>query len=107
LLVPTAIASKLLSTAMAAMKPFGSSLPFTQDKLTNKSSRLSSSAVLDNRYDDRIVVWRVIPRRPLLRGIREGDVISTFDGRPYKTRTEFEKSVGDWRTGELRCKYAR
>ena len=64
--------------------------------------------VLDDRYDDRIVVWRVIPRSPAFyAGIREGDVISTYEGRPFTSRTEFEKSVADWRTGEAQLQVRR
>ena len=58
--------------------------------------------VLDDRYDDRSMVWRVIPRSPAYyAGIREGDVISTFDGHSYNTRTEFETSFGDMKAGSV------
>jgi len=38
--------------------------------------------ILDDRYNDRLVVWRVIPRSPAFyAGIRTGDVITTFGGQ--------------------------
>jgi hypothetical protein len=64
--------------------------------------------VLDDRYNDRIVVWRVIPRSPAYyAGVREGDVISTLSGRPYSTRTEFETGVRDLRSGEANLQVRR
>ncbi len=37
--------------------------------------------VLDDRYVDRLVVWRVLPRSPAYyAGLRSGDVIYSFDG---------------------------
>jgi len=57
--------------------------------------------ILDDRYDDRIVVWRVIPRsQAYYAGFRPGDVIVTFGGRPYRTRTDFERGSRDWQMGE-------
>jgi len=50
--------------------------------------------VLDDRYDDRIVVWKVIPRSPAYyAGIRAGDVFSTFRGQPVTTRQDFERVI--------------
>jgi PDZ domain len=64
--------------------------------------------VLDDRYDDRIVIWRVIPRSPAYyAGIRDGDVISTFGDHPYKTRTEFETSIRDIKAGETNLQVRR
>ena len=64
--------------------------------------------ILDDRYDDRIVVWRVIPRSPAYyAGFRPGDVIATFAGRPYRTRTEFERGSRDWKTGEANVQIRR
>lgn len=64
--------------------------------------------ILDDRYDDRIVVWRVIPRSPAYyAGFRPGDVIATFSGHPYRTRSEFERSVGTWKTGETTVQVRR
>jgi hypothetical protein len=74
----------------------------TEDYGTTQVEPLEQfGVVLDDRYDDRIVVWRVVPRSPAYyAGIREGDVISTLGDHTYKTRTEFEKSVGDLKAGE-------
>ncbi len=64
--------------------------------------------ILDDRYDDRIVVWRVIPRSPAYyAGFRPGDVIVTFSGRPYRTRTEFETSSRQWRAGDVNVQVRR
>jgi S1-C subfamily serine protease len=64
--------------------------------------------ILDDRYDDRIVVWRVIPRSPAYyAGFRPGDVIATFSGHPYRTRSDFERSVGTWRPGETTVQVRR
>jgi S1-C subfamily serine protease len=64
--------------------------------------------ILDDRYDDRIVVWRVIPRSPAYyAGFRPGDVVVTFGGRPYRTRTEFERGSRDWKTGEANVQIRR
>jgi len=57
--------------------------------------------VLDDRYDDRIVVWKVVPRSPAYyAGIREGDVITTLSDHPYHTRSEFEKGLVGLKSGE-------
>jgi len=64
--------------------------------------------VLDDRYDDRVVVWRVIPRSPAYyAGFRAGDVIVTFGGRPYRTRTDFERGSREWKTGEANVQIRR
>lgn len=64
--------------------------------------------IIDDRYDDRIVVWRVIPRSPAYyAGFRPGDVVVTFAGRPYRTRIDFEKSARDWKPGEVNVQIRR
>jgi PDZ domain len=82
---------------------------FTQDDSYQQVEPIEQfGVILDDRYDDRIVVWRVIPRSPAFyAGIREGDVIATFDGQPYRSRAEFEKSAGNWRTGEAQLQVRR
>jgi membrane-associated protease RseP (regulator of RpoE activity) len=46
--------------------------------------------ILDDRYDDYVVVWRVTPRSPAYyAGLRPGDVITTFDGRRLSGRDDF------------------
>src|SRR5262245_25731625 len=58
--------------------------------------------VLDDRYDDRIVIWRVIPQSPAYyAGLRAGDVFTTFHGRPVATRQDFVRIIGDLREGEV------
>jgi len=57
--------------------------------------------VLDDRYDDKIVVWKVVPRSPAYyAGVREGDVIITVGDHPYHSRTEFEKGLVGLKSGE-------
>jgi S1-C subfamily serine protease len=64
--------------------------------------------ILDDRYDDRVVVWRVIPRsQAYYAGFRPGDVIVTFGGRPYRTRTEFERGSRDWQSGDSNVQIRR
>src|SRR4029079_3911972 len=64
--------------------------------------------VLDDRYNDRIVVWKVIPRSPAYyAGVREGDVITTFGDRPYRTRSEFEKAIVGAKEGEANIQVRR
>lgn len=58
--------------------------------------------VLDDRYDDRIVVWRVIPQSPAYyAGIRAGDVFTTFRGQPVTTRQDFVQIIGNLKEGEV------
>ena len=46
--------------------------------------------ILDDRYDDYVVVWRVLPRSPAYyAGLRPGDVITTFDNRRLTGRDDF------------------
>lgn len=64
--------------------------------------------IVDDRYDDRIVVWRVIPRSPAYyAGFRPGDVIVKFGDRPYRTRTEFERGSRDWKAGDVEVQVRR
>jgi C-terminal processing protease CtpA/Prc len=58
--------------------------------------------VLDDRYDDRIVVWKVIPRSPAYyAGIRAGDVFTTFRGQPVTSRQDFVKVVSNLDAGNV------
>ncbi len=51
--------------------------------------------ILDDRYDDYVVVWRVNPRSPAYyAGLRPGDVITTFDGRRLSGRDDFVRWMG-------------
>jgi hypothetical protein len=51
--------------------------------------------LLDDRYDDYVVVWRVTPRSPAYyAGLRPGDVITTFDGRRLSGRDDFVRWMG-------------
>ena len=58
--------------------------------------------VLDDRYNDRIVVWKVIPQSPAYyAGIRAGDVFTTFRGQPVTTRQDFERVVTNLDEGNV------
>jgi hypothetical protein len=51
--------------------------------------------VLDDRYDDYVVVWRVLPRSPAFyAGLRPGDVITTFDNTRLTGRNDFVRWMG-------------
>jgi len=81
---------------------------FEEDEYVEEEPLERFGIVLDDRYDDRIVVWRVVPRSPAFyAGFRAGDVITTFGGRPYRTRTEFERGARDWKTGEVNAQVRR
>jgi len=58
--------------------------------------------VLDDRYDDRIVVWKVTPRSPAYyAGIRAGDTLVTFRGQPLTTRDEFVRVATSFDEGNV------
>lgn len=64
--------------------------------------------VVDDRYDDRIVVWKVIPQSPAYyAGIRAGDVLTTFRGQELATRDDFVRVVGDLKAGEVPVQVTR
>lgn len=64
--------------------------------------------VLDDRYDDRIVVWKVIARSPAYyAGIRAGDVIVSFQNQRLSTRDEFVLMVRDLGPGEVSVQVRR
>lgn len=59
--------------------------------------------VLDDRYDDRLIVWRVLPRTPAFyAGIRAGDVITTFEGQNVTTPDQFTALIGKVDPGRVR-----
>jgi len=82
---------------------------FNEDSETTEVDPLERfGIILDDRYDDRVVVWRVIPRsQAYYAGFRPGDVIVTFGGHPYRTRTEFERGSRDWKTGDSNVQIRR
>jgi C-terminal processing protease CtpA/Prc len=58
--------------------------------------------ILDDRYDDRIVVWKVIPRSPVYyAGIRAADVFTTFRGQPVSTRQDFVQRISKLEAGSV------
>ena len=50
--------------------------------------------VIDDRFDDRIVIQRVYPRTPAYyAGLRAGDVITSLGGRPITTVVDFTRAL--------------
>jgi S1-C subfamily serine protease len=50
--------------------------------------------VVDDRYDDRVMVWKVIPRSPAFyAGIRQGDVITRWGDQRIMERKAFTELV--------------
>jgi len=64
--------------------------------------------VLDDRFDDRIVIWRVLPDSPAFyAGFRPGDVITTASGQSFTTRTQFERALAAMPAGEMALQVRR
>ena len=58
--------------------------------------------ILDDRYSDRLLIWRVIPRSPAYySGTRAGDVITTFHCKPVKAQQEFVQTVQTMKSGPV------
>ena len=58
--------------------------------------------VLDDRYDDYVVVWRVRPRSPAFyAGLRTGDVIVNWQGRRLAGRDDFIRLAGQGRLSDV------
>jgi len=58
--------------------------------------------VIDDRYDDRVVVWKVLPRTPAYyAGVRPGDVITTWHGRRISRPDSFVQVVTQSDPGEV------
>jgi membrane-associated protease RseP (regulator of RpoE activity) len=64
--------------------------------------------VLDDRFNDRVVVWRVLPYSPAYyAGFRPGDVITTLSGQPFTDRVTFERAVTGLPAGEATLQVRR
>lgn len=64
--------------------------------------------VLDDRYTDKLVVWKVIPRSPAYyAGIRAGDIIVTFNGQKAPNIKEFTHLVQTTDPGNVRVDVSR
>jgi hypothetical protein len=64
--------------------------------------------VLDDRFNDRVVVWQVLPQSPAFyAGFRPGDVVTTLSGQPFRTRAEFETAVVGLRAGQANVQVRR
>ena len=64
--------------------------------------------VLDDRYADRVVVWRVLPQTPAYySGIRAGDAIVTFNGKKVAALRDFGRLVQDTAPGEIAIEVTR
>jgi len=57
--------------------------------------------VLDDRYDDRLVVWKVIPRTPAYyAGVRAQDVITALNDQRVTSKDELEQDLQNASEGE-------
>jgi S1-C subfamily serine protease len=64
--------------------------------------------IVDDRYDDQVVVLKVFPRSPAYyAGIRAGDVITVFDGHKISSPKEFVTYVRDVRSENVVVKVDR
>ena len=64
--------------------------------------------ILDDRYPDRIVVWRVVPRSPAYyAGIRAGDVIVSFGGDRVTSADAFVQLVQKVEPGNVAIEVMR
>ena len=64
--------------------------------------------VLDDRYYDRIVVWRVLPRTPAFyAGLRRGDVITSFDGQSVVDAGDFVRLIQSAEPAEISLQISR
>jgi S1-C subfamily serine protease len=58
--------------------------------------------IVDDRYDDRVVVWKVLPRSPAFyAGLRSGDVITRFGDQRVVEREAFTQLVEQVEPGIL------
>jgi len=64
--------------------------------------------VLDDSYDDRIVVTKVLPNTPAYTaGLRAGDVITTWHGEPVSSRRDFVRVIERAEPGTVNFEYQR
>lgn len=64
--------------------------------------------ILDDRYPDRIVIWRVVPRSPAYyAGIRAGDVIVNFSGQRVTSPDAFVQLVQKVEPGNVAVEVMR
>jgi S1-C subfamily serine protease len=64
--------------------------------------------ILDDRYTDRIVIWRVVPRSPAYyAGIRAGDVLVTFRGQRLTSPDAFVQLVQKVEPGNVAVEVMR
>ncbi|MBC7855812.1 MAG: PDZ domain-containing protein, partial [Pirellulaceae bacterium] len=68
----------------------------------------SFGVILDDRYSDRIVIWRVVPRSPAYyAGIRGGDVLVSFRGERIASADAFVKLVQNVEPGNVAVEVMR
>jgi C-terminal processing protease CtpA/Prc len=64
--------------------------------------------VLDDQYDDRIVIVEVYPNTPAYAaGLRAGDVITTWHGQRISTPREFTRVIERAEPGTVNFEYSR
>jgi C-terminal processing protease CtpA/Prc len=75
---------------------------------SNQSPLDRFGVVFDDRYPDRLLVWKVIPQSPAFyAGIRPGDTFVTFAGQPVAGQREFVASLGSARAGMTQLQLQR
>jgi len=81
----------------------------TQDNFIPEVTPLQEfGIVLDDRFNDRVVIWQVLPQSPAFyAGFRTGDVVTTLSGQPFRTRSEFETAVVGLRSGQANVQVRR
>lgn len=68
----------------------------------------SFGVIIDDRYTDKIVVWRVIPRSPAYyAGIRSGDVIVSLGNRPLANVAALVTQLTNLDAGEVQVQIGR
>jgi predicted metalloprotease with PDZ domain len=64
--------------------------------------------VLDDRHENRVVVWKVLPRTPAFyAGFRSGDIITTFHGQRVSTSKDFVQLVQKSDPGDVAVQVSR
>jgi membrane-associated protease RseP (regulator of RpoE activity) len=76
---------------------------FTQESFAPVVEPLEQyGLVLDDRFNDRVVVWRVLPGTPAFyAGFRPGDVITELGGQTFTTPAQFAQAVVALPAGEV------
>jgi predicted metalloprotease with PDZ domain len=64
--------------------------------------------ILDDRIENRVVIWRVLPRTPAFyAGLRAGDVITAFANRPVSSPQAFTQLALETKAGNVPIQISR